>query len=153
MEYVKSWEEPDYPHGQWIEESEWEDTGIEEIFKKASEAYEQDISDIEEGFFAVYTENDMGMERLMPLEYSGEGFETVKGVFDSNPGVTQRYTPWHGKYSEKGLEQDLEAMDGKLIELDEIDIDLIEQNFSYEIEKELDLASVINGVAGVFWKN
>lgn len=152
MENVKSWEQPDYPHGQWIDEQEWKDTGIDEMIERAGEAYELDLGEIDEGYFAVYSKNDMGMERLIPLEYSGEDFETVKGVFDSNPGVTQRYTPWSTTYTSEGLEHDLEAMDGKVVPLSEEDIEVIEDNFSYEIKQDLEFGPVINAVAGVFWK-
>ena len=152
MNYVKSWEQPDYPHGNWINEDEWTQTGMEEIMERAGEAYEVEVGGLEDCFYGLYSENDMGMERLIPLEYSGNNFETVRGVFDSNPGVTQRYTPWRTTYTEKELEKDLEAMDGKLIELEDEEIGTVRESFSPDFEEEINFNAIVNGIAGVFWK-
>lgn len=127
MSYVKAWQEPDYSHGDWIDEEDWRDSGLEEIFEKVEAYDEESFEDLDDGYFAVYSENDTGCERIIPMEYSGEFFETVGGVFDSNPGVTQRYTEWHTSYTEKGLGKDVEAMNGKIVELDEDDVQLIEE--------------------------
>ena len=126
MNHVKAWEEPDYPHGNWVDEKRWQSSGVEEIFEDASDLYAEDFEGLEEGYFAVYSENDLGSERIIPLEYNGKKFETVNGVFDSNTGCTQRYTAWRTSYSEKDLMEDIQKMDGKLIDLDENQAEVLE---------------------------
>lgn len=151
MGYVKSWEKPDYPQGDWVDEVEWSQLGIDEIIEEASEAYEQEIEDLEEGFFAVYSENDIGCERLIPMEYSDNSFETVRGVFDSNPGHSQRYTSWSTTYTEEALEKELEVIDGKLVELSDEEINIIRENFPPYFERKVNMNTVMNDIAGVFW--
>ena len=150
MSYVRAWQEPEYPEGDWMSQEQWQETGIEEIFDYAEASEEVEIDDIDEGFFAVYSENDIGCERIIPMEYSGERFSTVRGVFDSNPGKSQRYTPWTAEYTIEGLEEDIEQMDGKLLELEDQHVELFEENFSGGEGTVQAYEAFVAGVTGFF---
>lgn len=153
MNYVKAWKEPDYPEGDWIDEQEWTDSGLEEFFEEVRAYDAESFEGLEGGYFAVYCENDTGCERVIPVEYSGNFFETVGGVLDSNPGFTQRYTQWSTAYTEEGLRKDVEAMDGKIVELSEDDVQLIE-DFIDERPLNIDVAGAVSatftGLSGLF---
>ena len=67
--------------------------------------------------------NDLGAERLIPLEYHQQEdvFTTVSGVFDSNPGKTQRQTPWRYSWTEDEIEEEVRncMKESKLVEVEE----------------------------------
>ncbi|WP_414838354.1 hypothetical protein ACK3SF_03030 [Candidatus Nanosalina sp. VS9-1] len=150
MDYVRAWQEPDYPHGDWISQDEWMASGVDELFDYVEASEEADIDGVYEGFFALYSENDMGSERIIPLEYSSGTFSTVSGVFDSNPGVTQRYTSWNADYSFEGLMDDVDAMDGKIVELEEDQAEIFAENFSSRGEAVEAYEAVMAAVTGFF---
>jgi hypothetical protein len=150
MAHVRAWQEPEYPEGEWIDQEQWEETGIEDVFGYAEASEDVELSDVEEGFFAVYSENDIGSERIIPLEYSGEKFSTIRGVFDSNPGKSQRYTPWETEYGIEELEEDLEAMEGKLVGLEDQYVESVEENFSGRDRKFEAYETIFAGVTGFF---
>ena len=119
MEEVRAWNEPDYPEGEWIDQDRWQNTGMEELFQYAQENSRplEDSNSMPEAYSAIYTVNDLGVERIIPI-FNSDKFETVGGVFDSNPGYTQRYTQWETELSAQELEQEVEEMDGQITELD-----------------------------------
>lgn len=129
-EYPKSENIPDYPHGNWIDEDRWEMTGMPEVFDYARRSQQTGFEDFETGQYAIYAFNDLGAERLIPLEYyqQEEVFTTVSGVFDSNPGKTQRQTPWEYTWKEDEIEEEVRncMMDSKLVEVDESHIETAE---------------------------
>lgn len=154
-EYAKSDRLPRYCHGDWIDEKTWEATGMDEIFGYAGTSDNHDMGSFEEGHYAIKSQNDIGCKRLIPLFYDGEErFETVRGVFDSNPGKTQRYTAWNHVYGRDGIEQEVESsMDqSSMIELPEEHAKNIERNFPAELQVEqfINFEAVVSSIAGIF---
>jgi len=128
MEGVRAWNEPNYPEGNWIDEVRWKNSGMDELFEYACENSRplEDLSSMPEAYSAVYTVNDLGIERVIPV-FNSDGFETVGGVFDSNPGYTQRYTPWEAELSDPEIEHEVDKMDAQITELDPEHVASIEQ--------------------------
>ena len=155
-EYAESDRLPDYAHGDWIDERIWESTGMEEIFEYAGASENHDLENFDEGYYAITSQNDIGCKRLIPLFYDAtdENFETVRGVFDSNPGKTQRYTAWNHVYGREEIEQEIENSmeESSMMELPEEHASTIEQNFSpeREINQFNGVEAVVSTIAGIF---
>jgi len=128
MEGLRAWNEPNYPEGNWIDQVRWKNSGMDELFEYARENSRplEDLSSMPEAYSAVYTANDLGIERVIPV-FNSDGFETVGGVFDSNPGYTQRYTPWEAELSDPEIEHEVDKMDAQITELDPEHVASIEQ--------------------------
>ena len=128
MEEIRAWKEPNYPEGRWIDQERWQETGMDDVFDYArKKSGEVDDMDVPDAYSAIYTVNNLGSERIIPLMNQGDQIETVGGVFDSNPGYTQRYTSWDASFSEEELKEEVEAMDAKIIDMDVEHVESIER--------------------------
>lgn len=155
-EYPRSENLPEYLYGNWIDEDEWEMTGMPEIFDYARRQQETGFEDFEAGQYAIYAFNDLGAERLIPLEYDPEEevFNTVSGVFDSNPGKTQRQTPWRYSWTEEEIEKEVRncMMESKLVELEENHVEtagIFDSGFD-DTNYDVTLDRILSTVTGMF---
>lgn len=153
--YAESDKLPGYAHGDWVDENTWEATGMEDIFEYAGASENHDMRGFEEGYYAITSQNDLGCKRLIPLFYDGgERFETVRGVFDSNPGKTQRYTAWNHVYERDEIEKEVKSSmdESSMIELPEEHAATIERNFPAELEvgQFTGVEAVVSSIAGIF---
>jgi|GEM_PF-1984341 len=148
MDEVRTWNEPDYPEGEWIDQDRWEKSGMEELFQYARENSDplDGFNDVPEAYSAIYAVNDIGTERLIPI-FNAEEFETVGGVFDSNPGYSQRYTQWDAGFTGPEIEEELKVMNAQITELDARHVTSIEKVTEDRVTK---LYSTITGLSDYF---
>ncbi|MFB6241201.1 MAG: hypothetical protein ABEJ36_00160 [Candidatus Nanosalina sp.] len=150
-QYPKSEEIPDYPRGDWINESELGEIGMDEVFNHAETRSEILPENTVSGNYAIYARNDLPTERLIPLEYNAhdDTYRTVGGVFDSNPGKTQRYTSWNLSFTQEELEKEIDSamLEAQLIPLEKEHVETVTENFSYSTE--LDIGAVDAAVAAL----
>lgn len=145
MDEIRTWNEPDYPEGNWIDQERWKNTGMDEVFQYAKEnsAPLQSFEDITESYSAIYTVNDVGTERIIPI-FNSEDIETVGGVFDSNPGYTQRFTPWETEFSGTEIEEEIDRIGAEVTELEPQHVRSIERVTEDRVTK---LYSTIAGLS------
>lgn len=151
-DYIESEKLPEYHTGDWLSQDEWMDKGVEDIFEYAEGLEPGEFEEVTEGYYGLQAVNDFGAERIIPLEYDSrhDEFQTVRGVFDSNPGKTQRYTPWDHSYTPEKLNEELdETMEhARLIQLNEEHVEKVRENFPAEGE-QVDLSpgkAIISGL-------